>query len=81
MRYVAPAEIHRGENSALLEKRDKLYRHAQKAHSECWSGKIRNWQSEGPVTLNPERENRRLKLTQGANYLDTYRLRNRRVLP
>ncbi|KFX02580.1 transposase, partial [Pectobacterium betavasculorum] len=23
---------------------------------ERWSGKTRNWQPEGPVTLNPERE-------------------------
>ncbi|MDF7681679.1 hypothetical protein PT300_14240 [Enterobacteriaceae bacterium ESL0689] len=32
------------------------YRQAQKAHSERGSGKTRNWQPEGPVTLNPERE-------------------------
>ncbi|POD98728.1 hypothetical protein, partial [Pectobacterium odoriferum] len=33
-----------------------VYRQAQKAHPERWSGKTRNWQPEGPVTLNPERE-------------------------
>lgn len=56
IRYVTPAERHRGEDRALLKRRDELYRQAQKAHPERWSGKTRNWQPEGPVTLNPERE-------------------------
>lgn len=56
IRYVTPAERHCGEDSVLLEKRDELYRHAQKAHPERWSGKTRNWQPKGPVTLNPERD-------------------------
>lgn len=56
IRYVTPGQRHRGEDNALLKQRDDLYRTAQKAHPERWSGKTRNWQSEGPVTLNPERE-------------------------
>ncbi|UFK41104.1 IS3 family transposase [Pectobacterium parvum] len=56
IRYVTPAERRRGKDRALLTQRDELYRQAQKAHPERWSGKTRNWQPEGPVTLNPERE-------------------------
>ncbi len=39
-----------------LKKRDELYPEAQKVHPERWSGKTRNWQPQGPVTLNPKRE-------------------------
>lgn len=56
IRYVTPGQRHRGEDNVLLKQRDDLYRTAQKAHPERWSGKTRNWQSESPVTLNPERE-------------------------
>lgn len=56
IRYVTPSERHRGEDRALLKQRDKLYRSARQAHPERWSGRTRNWQPEGPVTLNPERE-------------------------
>lgn len=47
---------HRGEDNALLKRRDGLYRMVQKGHPESWSGRMRNWQPEGPVMLNPERE-------------------------
>ncbi|HBY9716915.1 TPA: transposase [Klebsiella aerogenes] len=56
IRYVPPGQPNRGEDNALLEQRDELYRMAQKAHPERWSGRTRNWQPEGPVTLNPGRE-------------------------
>ncbi|WP_126298233.1 IS3 family transposase [Shimwellia blattae] len=55
IRYVTPAQRHRGEDHALLRQRDELYRQAQKTHPERWSGRTRNWQPEGPVMLNPER--------------------------
>ncbi|MBS0913330.1 transposase, partial [Tatumella sp. JGM91] len=44
IRYVTPAERHRGEDHRLLKQRDELYRQAQKIHPERWSGKTRNWQ-------------------------------------
>lgn len=56
IRYVTPGQRHRGEDNGLLKQRDDLYRMAKKAHPERWSGRTRNWQPEGPVTLNPERE-------------------------
>ncbi|MBN7767266.1 MULTISPECIES: hypothetical protein [Pectobacterium] len=49
-------QCHRGEDNALLKQRDELYRMAQKAHPEQWSSRTGNWQPEGTVTLNPERE-------------------------
>lgn len=53
---ITPGERHRGEDSVLLKQSDTLYRQAQKAHPERWSGQTRNWQPQGSVTLNPERE-------------------------
>nr|WP_262070526.1 hypothetical protein [Xenorhabdus bovienii] len=47
---------HRGEDKAILMKRDAVYRTAQLSHPERGSGKTRNWQPVGAVTLNPERE-------------------------
>ena len=70
-----PGQRHRGEDNALLKQRDELYRMAQKAHPEPWSGKTINWQPEGPVTLIRIGQNRPLNLTNGANFLDTYRCR------
>lgn len=55
IQYVTPGQRHRGEDNALLRQQDELYRTAQKAHPERWSGRTRNWQPEGPVTLNRER--------------------------
>ncbi|EOU1315933.1 hypothetical protein ACNSVY_004143 [Klebsiella quasipneumoniae] len=49
-------QLHWGEDNVLLKQRDELYRMVQKAQPERWSGRTRNWQPEGPVTLNPERE-------------------------
>lgn len=56
IRYVTPAERHRGDDHGLLKQRDELYRRAKEAHPERWSGRTRDWQPEGSVTLNPERE-------------------------
>ena len=51
--FVTPAQRHRGEDRALLAKRDELYQEAQARHPERWSGKTRNWQPIGAVALNP----------------------------
>jgi putative transposase len=56
IRYVTPTERHRGEDDELLKRRYELYRQTHKAHPERWSERTRNWQPEGPVTLNLERE-------------------------
>ncbi|PHM57343.1 integrase [Xenorhabdus hominickii] len=56
IRYVTPSQRHRGEDKELLMKRDAVYRAAQLSRPERWSGKTRNWQPVGAVTLNSERE-------------------------
>jgi len=56
LRFVAPAQRHVGEDTAILQARDTLYRAARERHPRRWSGDTRNWTPIGPVTLNPERD-------------------------
>lgn len=56
IRYVTPAQRHRGEDREILRRRDEVYRSARSVHPERWSGRTRNWQPIGEVMLNPERE-------------------------
>ena len=53
LKFVTPAQRHRGEESALLEKRHALYEAARARNPERWSGSIRNWEPEKIVFLNP----------------------------
>jgi putative transposase len=55
LRFVTPAQRHRGEDSAILAKRDAVYQAARAERPERWPGKTRNWSPIGTVTLNPER--------------------------
>lgn len=55
IRFVTPAERHRGQDAEVLAKRHALYQQAQAERPERWSRKTRNWQPVGVVTLNPER--------------------------
>lgn len=55
IRYVTPAQRHRGEDIALLEKRKAVYAAARARHPLRWSGKTRNWQHEPLVWLNREK--------------------------
>jgi putative transposase len=55
IRFVTPAQRHRGEDQAVLAKRHALYQQARHQHPHRWSGNTRNWQPIGAVTLNPER--------------------------
>ena len=56
IRYVSPAQRHAGEDHAILAARHELYLRAQIQNPARWSGKTRNWNPVGPVTLNPERD-------------------------
>jgi len=42
LKYVTPAQRHRGADHAILSERDRLYRKARQAWPECWSGPIRD---------------------------------------
>jgi hypothetical protein len=56
IRYVTPAQRHRGEAPELLQHRVAVYEAARKRQPQRWSGKIRNWTLPDAVWLNPERE-------------------------
>ncbi|MFE8114762.1 IS3 family transposase, partial [Brenneria goodwinii] len=56
IRYVTPVQPHRGEDREILRRRDEVYRSARSVHPKRWSGRTRNWQPTGVVTLNPERK-------------------------
>ncbi len=56
IRFVTPAQRHQGRDVEVLARRHDLYRAAQAARPERWSGKTRNWTPIGPVMLNPEKE-------------------------
>lgn len=56
IQYVTPAQRHKGEDIAILRKRQAVYQQARAQRPERWSGDIRDWTPAGNVTLNPERE-------------------------
>ena len=56
IKFVTPAQRHRGEDREILNRRDRIYQEAQKKNPERWSGKTRDWTPIGKVTLNPQRE-------------------------
>jgi len=53
LKFVTPAQRHRGEDGAILEKRLALYEAARARRPERWSGPTRNWKPEKIVYLNP----------------------------
>lgn len=55
LKFVTPAQRHRGEDRRLLAQRSQIYAQAKARNPQRWSGKIRNWQVAGPTALNPER--------------------------
>lgn len=55
IRFVTPAQRHRGEDEAILAQRRMVYEQARARHPERWSGEIRNWDVVGEVWLNPEK--------------------------
>jgi transposase InsO family protein len=54
IRFVTPAQRHRGEDRAILEQRTAVYTQAKQNTPERWSGDIRDWTPPGEVWLNPE---------------------------
>ena len=54
IRFVTPAQRHRGEDHALLAKRHALYEVVKAKNPERWSGGTRNWTPVGAVNLNPQ---------------------------
>ena len=55
LRFVTPAQRHRGEDHSILAKRHEVYQAAKARTPQRWSGQTRNWTPVGTVMLNPER--------------------------
>jgi len=53
LKFVTPAQRHRGEDGAILKQRHVLYEAAKARNPERWSGPSRNWEPETTVYLNP----------------------------
>jgi len=53
LRFVTPAQRHRGVDTVLLAQRHALYQAARAKHPQRWSGQTRNWQPATTVFLNP----------------------------
>ena len=54
IKFVSPAQRHRGEDINLLKKRHALYTRMKQRHPARWSTTTRNWQHESIVDLNPK---------------------------
>lgn len=58
LKFVSPAERHRGADSAIFARRTALYEQARAKYPNRWSRGIRNWSLPGEVWLNrPAEEN------------------------
>lgn len=56
LRFITPAQRHRGEDRIILGKRQIVYTLAKARHLERWPGQPRKWTPIGTVWLNPDRE-------------------------
>lgn len=61
IKFVTPAQRHRGDDVELLAKRDELYHQARAANPSRWSGDTRNWERADSMTLNPDKIPEKLK--------------------
>ena len=55
IKFVTPEQRHKGEDVAILEARNEVYRQARKNNPLRWSGETRNWEPVGDVCLNPDK--------------------------
>jgi len=53
IRFVTPADRHRGIDHERLAYRKMVYERAKRRNPRRWSGPTRNWEVTGPVSLNP----------------------------
>lgn len=56
LKFVTPAQRHKGEDIKILAERKALYERAKAAHPERWSGETRDWTRDDTMTLNPEKK-------------------------
>ena len=53
IKFVTPAQRHRGEDKAILEQRKAFYSEQKQRRPDRWRGKTRDWNYLNSVTLNP----------------------------
>ncbi len=58
IRFVTPAQRHRGEDKAILAQRDAVYEAARQANPRRWTTTTRNWRYIEKVALNPDQATR-----------------------
>lgn len=56
IKFVTPAQRHRGEDRRILENRRRVYERAKKRNSNRWSGSTRNWDYIDHIWLNPPKK-------------------------
>lgn len=56
IQYVTPGQRHRGEDTAILSERDRVYAKAKARNPERWSGATRDWTPVREVWLNPPQD-------------------------
>lgn len=56
IKFVTPSQRHRGEDTSILAKRQKVYADAKRRNPNRWAGKTRNWDVVENVALNPRRK-------------------------
>lgn len=61
IKFVTPAERHRGDDVQILANRDELYHQAKAANPSRWSGSTRSWQRPEVMVLNPDKEQEKLE--------------------
>ena len=55
IKFVTPAQRHSGQDTAILDKRTRLYQEARRRNPARWSRTIRDWSRVEIVSLNPAR--------------------------
>lgn len=58
LKFVTPAQRHRGEDQEVLHRRAAVYEAAKANRPERWSGNCRDWSRPEVVTLNPKKSTR-----------------------
>ncbi len=61
IKFVTPAQRHRGDDVQILAQRHEVYRQAKAANPSRWSGATRNWTRPETMVLNPDKPEEKLK--------------------
>ena len=55
LKFVTPAQRHSGQDTAIMERREQVYRAARNRNPQRWTQQTRNGKLQDEVWLNPER--------------------------